>query len=90
MKLEKTLSESKDTLRTGCCQDCQRSSQRWKNEVEMKAKPNAAEVKETSRAKSIWHVESNQIATVLNRHPSVQDPGAQARQKQKRTRVQQA
>ena len=37
-----------------------------KNEVEMKAKPNAAEVKETSRAKSIWHVESNQIATVLN------------------------
>ena len=37
-----------------------------KNEVEMKAKPNAAEVKETSRAKSIWHVERNQIATVLN------------------------
>ena len=29
-------------------------------------KPNVAEGKETSRAKSIWHEESNQIATVLN------------------------
>ena len=48
---------------SGCCQDCQRSSQRSRMQWR---KPNAAEVNETSRAKSTWHVGSNQIATVLN------------------------
>ena len=50
----------------GCCQDCQRSSQRSRRQWRWRREPNTTEGKETSRAKSIWHEESNQIATVLN------------------------
>ena len=51
---------------SGCCQDCQQSSQRSRRQRRWRRKPNTAEEKETSRAKSIWHEESNHIATVLN------------------------
>ena len=43
---------------SGCCQDCQRSSQRSRRQWRWRRKPNTAEGKETSRAKSIWHVNS--------------------------------
>ena len=51
---------------SGCCQDCQRSRQRSRRQWRCRRKPNTAEVTETSRATSIWHEESNKIATVLN------------------------
>ena len=52
----------------GCCQDCQRSSQRSRRQWRCRRKPNTAEVTEISRPTSIWH----------EKHPSVKDPGAQA------------
>ena len=66
-----TRKDGKDLRRTrysqsGCCQDCPRSSQRSRRQWRWRRKPNTAEGKETSKAKSIWREESNQIATMLN------------------------
>ena len=47
-----------------------------------------AEVKKTSRAKSIWHEEEQQDCDIVEQPSSVQDPGAHAQPKQKRTREQ--
>ena len=66
-----TRKDGKDLRRTrysqsGCCQDCPRSSQRSRRRWRWRRKPNTAEGKETSKAKSLWREESNQIATMLN------------------------
>ena len=65
MKMEKTFGEQ-GTLSQAVVRNCQRSSQRSRRQRRLRREPNTAEVKETSRAKSIRHEESNQIATVLN------------------------
>ena len=44
----------------------------FKKAMEMEAEAEHRRGKETSRAKSIWHEESNQIATVLNSIHQVQ------------------
>ena len=43
-------------------------------------------VKETSRAKTIWHEEKQPDWDSVEQHSSVRDPGAHAQPKQKRTR----
>ena len=62
----KDLRRARNSHSQAGCQNCQRSNQRSRRQRRCRRKPNAAEVKETSRTKSIWHVESNHIATVLN------------------------
>ena len=74
---------------SGCCQDCQRSSQRSRRQWRCRRKPNTAEVTEIRRTKPIWH-EKQRDCDSVEQHPSVQNPGAQAQPKQKRTRDQQA
>ena len=60
-----------------------RSSRQWR----CRRKPSDANVKETRRAKSIRHEESDKIAIVLNnKQLSAQDPGAHAQPKQKLSR----
>ena len=65
MKMEKTFGEQ-STLSQAVVRIFQRSSQRSRRQWRWRRKPDTAVGKETSRAKSIWHEESNQIATVLN------------------------
>ena len=81
---------------SGCCQDYQRNSQRSRRQWRCKRKPSTSNVrralcrvKETSRAKSAWH-EEQQGCDSVEQHSSVQDRGAHAQPKQKRTRDQQA
>ena len=81
---------------SGCCQDCQRNSQRSRRQRRCRRKPSTSNVrralcrvKETSRAKSAWH-EEQQDRDSVEQHSSVQDPGAHAQPKQKRTRDEQA
>ena len=51
---------------SGCCQELSTKQPETRRQWRRRRKPNTAEGKETSRAKSTWHEESNQIATVLN------------------------
>ena len=74
---------------SGCCQVCHRSSQWSRRQWRCRRKPNTAEVTETRRTKSSWH-EKQPDCDSVEQHPSVQNPGAQAQSKQKRTRDQQA
>ena len=65
MKMEKTLGEQ-GTLSQAVVRIVNEAVQRSRRQWRWRRKPNTAEGKETSRVKSIWHEESNQIATVLN------------------------
>ena len=85
----KRPSESKVLSVSGCCQDCQRSSQISRRQWRCTRKPNIAEVTETRRTKSIWH-EKQPDCDSVEQHPSVQNPAAHAQPKQKRTRDLQA
>ena len=84
MKLRNVLQRSRFS-QSGCCQDCQRSSQRSRKQWRCKRKPNTAEVTDTRRTKSIWH-EKQPDCNSVEQHPSVQNPGTQAQSKQKCTR----
>ena len=63
--LEKTF-EEQDTLSQAVVRIVNEAARDQERQWRCRRKPNTAEVKETSRAKSAWHEESNKIATVLN------------------------
>ena len=65
MNLEKTVGEQ-GTLSQAVVRIVNETASDQEGNGDAGGSSNAAEVKETSRAKSLWHVESNQIATVLN------------------------
>ena len=65
MKMEKTFGEQ-GTLSQAVVKIVNEAARDQEGSGDARRKPNTAEEKETSRAKSILHEESNQIATVLN------------------------
>ena len=74
---------------SGCCQDCQRSSQ-IKKAMEMEAEAEHRRLEGDQQSEINLARGKQPDRDSVEQHPSVQDPGAQARQKQKRTRDQQA
>ena len=89
-----THEAGKDLWRTrnsesGCCQDCQRSSQ-IKKAMEMEAEAEHRRLEGDQQSEINLARGKQPDRDSVEQHPSVQNPGAQARQKQTRTRVQQA
>ena len=76
MKLRNVLPRARFS-QSGCCQDCQRSSQRSKKQWRCRRKPNTAEVTDTRRTKSMWY-EKRPDCDSVEQHSSCQNPGAQS------------
>ena len=86
MKLEKTFREQ-GILSQAVVRIVNEAANDQEDNGDAGGSRNVAEVTETRRTKSIWH-EKQLDCDSVEQHPSVQNPGAQAQSKQKRTRDQ--